>query len=562
MLPARAILPKEASGWNFLSLPGSRFQEVAEFRDINHIVIDLQFDSQLLSTITYACYLVYKLPENASVFEGIVIVSFETRSRAHTPVEHHEVIEDIGRRTSFEDMRRIADQAVTPLSYITQSQLLLLFMKGMLVDDGKTWFSVNKIGQHCELISASKCISTSDNVDFTPNTVRSSRFQHLLRHVSTQDLRLKVKTQFLSPNVTYIINLVYDYNGNRPHHNSLRIPFKYKLEEMRQYVTSCVACVGEGGWRRTELFQFTSTKNEHHFDILFSSEIRSSFSISIEGVELCPVDFEKDENKADHLQPTDIDWGERLPRDYIHIVKWSKDIDESMTRKEVYFVLRKGLYINNSQQWFSISKKSKQRLMLPARAVLPNEGSKWNFLSLPGSRFQEVAESRDSNHLVISLEFDSQLLSTGIMYACYLIYKLPENASVFEGIIVVSFDTRAHVPVEHHVYLVTPPHTPIIELSPGERPPRTRKIKGHPKLRKDGWMEIQVCELYNGSITPHTCSESGYLESLNEWNFTGLLVQGIELRPAKVSWKHSNYIKTHYDEVSKQHWIQVRHWLD
>ncbi|KAK1430867.1 hypothetical protein QVD17_13944 [Tagetes erecta] len=81
-------------------------------------------------------------------------------------LEQQEVFEDMGKRMNFEEMRRIADLATFPLSYITQSQLLLLFMRGMLVDDGKTWFSVNKKGQHCELISAPKCMSTSDNTLF------------------------------------------------------------------------------------------------------------------------------------------------------------------------------------------------------------------------------------------------------------------------------------------------------------------------------------------------------------------------------------------------------------
>ncbi|KAL8195805.1 hypothetical protein R6Q57_025558, partial [Mikania cordata] len=71
-----------------------------------------------------------------------------------------------GKRMGFERMQRIADLAVTPLSYTTQSQLLSLFMKGMLVQDGKTWFSVNKKGHHSELISAQKCISTSDDTLF------------------------------------------------------------------------------------------------------------------------------------------------------------------------------------------------------------------------------------------------------------------------------------------------------------------------------------------------------------------------------------------------------------
>ncbi|KAJ0639797.1 hypothetical protein HanLR1_Chr16g0607761 [Helianthus annuus] len=177
-----------------------------------------------------------------------------------------------------------------------------------------------------------------------PVKIYGSRFQDSFNYRSTKDLRLKVKTQFLSPNVTYIINLVY--KRDHPHQDDLRIPFKYKLEGMRKYATSCVSRVGEGGWRRTELLQFTSTKNEHHFDIQFSGEMKGrdyfheeSFVISIEGVEFCPVHFENDENKV-NMQPTSIDKGERLSFDYTKIVKWSK---EMLTPKEAYFVFRKGL---------------------------------------------------------------------------------------------------------------------------------------------------------------------------------------------------------------------------
>uniref|UniRef100_A0A251VAQ2 Putative phloem protein 2-like protein n=1 Tax=Helianthus annuus TaxID=4232 RepID=A0A251VAQ2_HELAN len=370
------------------------------------------------------------------------------------------------------------------------------------------------------------------------------RFQYKVDYLLFLGLRLKVKTQFLSPNVTYTINLVY--KCKHPLQHNLRIPFKYKLEEMSEYSKSCVAHVGEHGWLKTELFQFTSTKKKHNFDIHFLSEMKGwkSVHLSIEGVEFRPVDFEQDENKVD-VQPADeLDWEERLPDDYTKIVK---NIDESTTQKEIYFLLRKGVYINNSQQWFSISKKSKQRLMLPARTILTEEKSGCYFLSrrkswlwkaLPGSRlyiFNEAAEACERNHIVIRAQIESQLLSHDTMYACYLVFKLPENASVFEGIVITGF--KGHFSLgeatKHYTYLVAPPHTPIIKLRPGERAARTRKIKGHPKLRKDGWMEIPVWEFQLDSNFGYSFYIDGYLKSFDKWNFTGLLIQGIEFRPAK-----------------------------
>ncbi|XP_035844245.1 serine/threonine-protein kinase CDG1-like isoform X3 [Helianthus annuus] len=297
------------------------------------------------STIAYQCLKTARKerPTMAKIVEQLNIA-----------LEQQEIFEDIVKRMNFERMRRIADFAVSSLSYVTQGQLLFLFMKGMLLDDGKTWFSVNKKGQHCELISSSKCVSASHTVFSAPGKLLHSRFQDLFKYRSTEDLRLTVVTQFLSPNVTYIINLVYkcDY----PHNRDLRIPFKYKLEEMREYSTSCVAHVGEDGWQRTELFQFTSIKNEHYFDIHFLSELTGQedrsydiFSINIEGVEFCPVDFEKDENKVDNMQqPTDIDWGKRLPDEYAELIATTYSA-YGISRKNAYFLLREG-FLTNSEQ--------------------------------------------------------------------------------------------------------------------------------------------------------------------------------------------------------------------
>ncbi|KAI3756008.1 hypothetical protein L1987_55820 [Smallanthus sonchifolius] len=273
---------------------------------------------------------------------------------------------------------------------------------------------------------------------------------------------------------------------------------------------------------------------------------KDSFSISVEGVEFCPVDFEIDDENKVNIQPPDIEWAERLP------FKWSKGL---MSQEEVYFAFRKGLYINDSQQWFSISKKSKKRLMLPARAILQEEKLGLNLHSLrkswiwkaqpAGSRFKEAAECSAKNRLAIAFQIEGQLLSPETIYACYLVFKLPANDSVFEGIVMTSFETpsssKEPATIERHIYLLTPPNTPIIDQSYGQIPSRTRKIKGHPKLRKDGWMEIQVWEFVLGSSSNYFWM-NGHLKSLNKWKFTGLLVQGIELRPAKVSWNYSNSV--------------------
>lgn len=56
------------------------------------------------------------------------------------------------------------------------------------------------------------------------------------------------------------------------------------------------------------------------------------------------------------------------------------------------------------------------------------------------------------------------------------------------------------------------------------------KMKGHPKKRKDGWMEVQFSEV---SIP---ATEAIYILSVEEkifgnTNFFGIIIEGIEFRP-------------------------------
>lgn len=84
---------------------------------------------------------------------------------------------------------------------------------------------------------------------------------------------------------------------------------------------------------------------------------------------------EKLENKLEMQLMTyahnDISWRIMLRHKYIHIVKLSKDIDwASMTNKEIYSLLRKGIYINNSQQVYILT-----HYMLPHICNLDGYGS-------------------------------------------------------------------------------------------------------------------------------------------------------------------------------------------
>nr|GEZ88795.1 phloem protein 2-like protein [Tanacetum cinerariifolium] len=102
------------------------------------------------------------------------------------------------------------------------------------------------------------------------------------------------------------------------------------------------------------------------------------------------------------------------------------------------------------------------------------------------------------------------------------------------------------------VDLLTPTDIPVIRQQLGESrdiPLRPRKIKGHPKLRKDGWMEIQIWDFKTG--TSHdSISMNCRVKSYDKWNFTGLLVQA-SLFQEILKPMHNNALNSLDDDVEE-----------
>ncbi|XP_023760128.1 uncharacterized protein LOC111908543 [Lactuca sativa] len=451
-------------------------------------------------------------------------------------LDQQEFSEDVRKRVDFEEISKILDLAIPPVSYRSQKELFLLLSKGILLSGGKSWLSINKNGEQCEMVSAAESIfEYTSGYDLSKN-YEKSRFPSVVFHMIDGDFGLEADTKFLSTHVTYTINLVFKHHlwDNGPY-----VPFKYKLEEEEEYSTSCVAHLREDGWLMTELYQFTSYQKEHKFRIRF---VRPSYyslhrNLVLEGIEFRPVEHEKHQNLKDEynvdIKPISSSEIEKMSCDHPEITKWLEDRMHSTSNKELLCLLRKGCSINNGEKWFFIDENMKKCHMLPARAILQEE--KWTWKPLQESRFDMVAESQDTNSFSIACVIESQLLSPQTTYASYLLYKLPKNHhSVFEGPIEVeNIDLKIDfITHKRLIYLITPPHVPIIRpqldhLS--QSPLSTRKIKGHPRLRKDGWMELKVWEFpgdFATTISMRTC-----FKSCDKWKFTGFSVQGIEFRP-------------------------------
>ncbi|KAI3500220.1 hypothetical protein L1887_36038 [Cichorium endivia] len=237
--------------------------------------------------------------------------------------------------------------------------------------------------------------------------------------------------------------------------------------------------------------------------------------------------LEDEEVDTQNISHSDTYWEQKLPTDYEDIIKWSKDSLQWTTKKDLYSILCEGFPINNGEEWFSLAKNGKKCHMLSARMALQTKEWTWEFL--PKSRFREVAVDPDA---CFSIHYTLELMQLTLFttYETYLVYKLQENHSRFELPVEVSLTTS--LDRSWYVYLHSP-QTPIIRGSTYQdthNQMNKPKIKGLPRQRNDGWMEVQVWE-FQTSNTIERISKDLLLKFHDNRQFKGLIVQGIEFKP-------------------------------
>ncbi|PWA35152.1 mitogen-activated protein (MAP) kinase 10, Phloem protein 2-like protein [Artemisia annua] len=131
----------------------------------------------------------------------------------------------------------------------------------------------------------------------------------------------------------------------------------------------------------------------------------------------------------------------------------------------------------------------------------------------------------------IEREVKSEVISPETTYAAYLVFKLPQDQSTFEAPIQVEDYNADYGSKEPFIYLVSPPHTPVIgpKLDENTYNPLNR-YNGNalPQQRMDGWMEVKIWEF---QTTTESVPMHLYFEHPCYKDLKGLMVHGIELRP-------------------------------
>ncbi|XP_062003689.1 putative F-box protein PP2-B12 [Rosa rugosa] len=252
---------------------------------------------------------------------------------------------------------------------------------------------------------------------------------------------------------------------------------------------------------------------------------------------------------------SDAVWSRFLPPEIPTILSHSGPHAPSCRSKSKEFYLAlcdNPVLIDDGKMSFSLDKWSgKKCYMVSARdlvIVWADTPNYWKWISLPESRFEEVAELVGVCWLEIRGKIDTRLLSPSTVYKAYLVFKSTAAAYGFEyqpaevsvGLVGGAEPTKKTVFLDAdrgrtQSYQIMPRRGPLRNrISVQVSQPREINDNQYPKERADGWLEIELGEFFcEGGVDGElemTCLETRG----GQWK-GGLIVQAIEVRPKRKS---------------------------
>ncbi|XP_057425691.1 putative F-box protein PP2-B12 [Lotus japonicus] len=126
---------------------------------------------------------------------------------------------------------------------------------------------------------------------------------------------------------------------------------------------------------------------------------------------------------------SDTIWDHFLPSDYRSIISMSPSLTNAPSKKALYLALSDHpIIIDQGKKSFQLDRKSgKKCYMLAARALYISSGDDERYchwVTLPESRFEEVAKLKVASRSVICGKINTVDLSSNTQYASFLVFKL------------------------------------------------------------------------------------------------------------------------------------------
>ncbi|CAI9764293.1 unnamed protein product [Fraxinus pennsylvanica] len=253
---------------------------------------------------------------------------------------------------------------------------------------------------------------------------------------------------------------------------------------------------------------------------------------------------------------SDAVWERFLPPDYGDIILRLIDdgdlfLSKFRSKKELYFHLCDNpIVIDGGIKSFSLEKGTgKKCFMVAARDLFIVWGDTpeyWQWISLPESRFPEVAELLDVCWFEIRCNINTSMLSSGTTYTAYLVFSSKSGIYGFEyqpaeatvGISgqvgvkrTVCLDPEGQ---RKHKYQIVPRQIFLnhrmdrIYRRQGDL--SSERITEYPQARADKWMEVELGEFFVDGEQDLNMEISLTETKGGNWK-SGLIVQGIEIRP-------------------------------
>ncbi|XP_071726785.1 uncharacterized protein [Rutidosis leptorrhynchoides] len=362
---------------------------------------------------------------------------------------------------------------------------------GILLQEGKLWFSIGGNGERYEMISA-QTFSYKNRRFRRWQTIQDSRFKKVAEMLDVSNLNIQIKRgpQLLLPNVNYSVHLVFKFCCPRKSHaKRMYVNLKYKLGNENS--NSYFATWREDGWMMIELGRFLNNNDKTDIKVTLESFSRcycDSRAIFIEGIEFRAVDDASLKVKQE--------------------IEVSDEIQQPI------------LNSNSEITKFPGSEMASMRQTVHAMLLFKNYNDNDAKLLYSNGSFQcrlEGIEFLRKTTFSIKWKIGSQMVSHNTDNVCYLVFKLSENCSGLHCPVLVRDKYRWKS--KETIYFRRPSPWNVHE---------TDRI---PKERRDGWMEV-IAWIYDSNYKLRNDSLHVKLKfTTYEGTMSGLIIRGLEFRP-------------------------------
>ncbi|GAB2277376.1 hypothetical protein Dimus_012079 [Dionaea muscipula] len=229
--------------------------------------------------------------------------------------------------------------------------------------------------------------------------------------------------------------------------------------------------------------------------------------------------------ESDHV------WEKLLPPDYQDIVSRAADPLKFASKKQLFLCFCSSVSIDGGNKIFTVEKSSGLKSYILSARELSIEWMNfpmyWTWRSVPKSRFKEVAELRCTHWLEIRGKMKTRMLSPSTTYSAHLIFSIQEHSFGIDKMPMV-------VSVELDQDQASYSDDVLIGIKANEEQKGRQMLasgKGKiPRMRKDGWMEIELGKFFTGEVDSEV--KMSLMEIRGCHLKGGLIIEGLEVRPS------------------------------